>query len=151
MNDFQRQWNTFLAEFGESRKMVLSTSLNNHVTSRMMSIIQQDGIFYFQTDKTFRKYYQLSGNKNAALCMDNIQLEGICKEIGHPVEREEFSVLYQKCFPNSFHNYSMLKNERLFEMIPVYVKRWIYRSKRPFQEIFDLQAHEYSMLEYKGE
>lgn len=67
MNNFNDQYNAFLNEFGKGRKMVLSTSLNDKVTSRMMSVIQQSGIFFFQTDKHFRKYDQLIKNERFAV------------------------------------------------------------------------------------
>lgn len=41
---------------------------------------------YFQTDNTFKKYNQLKGNNKVALCIDNIQIEGECTELGHPLE-----------------------------------------------------------------
>ena len=107
----------FWSEFGTAKKMVLSTSQKDHVTSRMVSIIQYEGLLYFQTDCTFRKYEQLIENHHIALCIDNIQIEGICKEIGHPLDLTIFSDLYQKHFPNSFKRYTALKNERLFQVI----------------------------------
>ena len=70
--------------------MVLSTSENDIVSSRMMSVILMDGTFYFQTDCTFRKYRQISSNRNVALCIDNIQIEGICEELGHRPDNEDF-------------------------------------------------------------
>ena len=101
------------------RKMVLSTAAGDRVSSRMMSVIQMEGLLYFQTDRAFLKYRQLAENKNAALCMDNIQIEGVCRELGHPMQNERFAGLYGKHFPGSFERYSGLKNERLFVMSPV--------------------------------
>lgn len=75
--------------------MVLSTSLNNKVTLRMMSIVQADGILYF---------------------------------------------------PNSFKRYSTLKNERLFEVVSLYVKRWIYKDGIPFEEIYEVKKQIYVLL-----
>ena len=46
-------------EFNNGKTMVLSSSENDKVTSRMMSVVCVDGLLYFQTDKTFRKYHQL--------------------------------------------------------------------------------------------
>lgn len=40
----------------EREEMVLSSAEHNEVTSGMMSIVCMNGSFYFQTDKTFRKY-----------------------------------------------------------------------------------------------
>lgn len=38
----------------------------------MMSVVLINGVFYFQPDKTFRKYEQIKDNPNVALCIDNI-------------------------------------------------------------------------------
>lgn len=67
MSLFDDKYSAFLTEFGHGRKMVLSTSENNRVSSRMMSVIQIDGSFYFQTDITMRKYHQIKSNRNVAL------------------------------------------------------------------------------------
>ena len=84
MDQFIERYEAFLTEFGQGRKMVLSTSENDRVSSRMMSIVLINGIFCFQTDTELRKYHQLTVNPNVALCIDNIQIEGICSEKGRP-------------------------------------------------------------------
>lgn len=123
MNLFDINCNSLFKEIGEYKKMVLSTSFDNHVTSRMMSIIIIDRIFYFQTDKTFRKYEQLQQNPYAALCIDNYQIEGHCKELGNPLENKVFCELYKKYFPSSYERYSKLPKERLFALKPLYIKK----------------------------
>ena len=114
MNTFSDKFEAFLSDFGKGRKMVLSTSENDIVSSRMMSVVQIDGVFYFQTDITFRKYRQLSANPNVALCIDNIQIEGICEEIGQPLQNALFCERFEECFKGSYDAYTSLKNERLF-------------------------------------
>lgn len=98
MNSFYDKYTAFLSEFIIGKTMVLSTSENDIVSSRMMSVVQIDGIFYFQTDVTFRKYHQILTNNNVALCIDNIQIEGICKELGHPLDNLSFCKCFKKCF-----------------------------------------------------
>ena len=88
MTVYQEKFAEFLREVGNGKKMVLSTSGHDVVTSRMMSVIQLNGSFYFQTDRTSRKYAQLLENPRAALCVDNIQMEGLCRETGHPREKK---------------------------------------------------------------
>ncbi len=150
MNLFNDKYNVFLAEFGQGRKMVLSTSENNRVSSRMMSVVQMNGEFYFQTDVTMRKYHQLEFNENIALCIDNIQIEGICEEKGRPLDNHLFCNIYQKCFKGSFDAYSSLKNERLFVVKPLFVERWIYNDSIPYIEIFDVENEQYSCKKYSG-
>ena len=147
---FEKQYKLFFKEFGIAKKMVLSTSLACHVTSRTMSIIQIDDFFYFQTDRTFRKYAQLLENPNVSLCIDNIQIEGRCKEMGHPKEHPRFLSIYEKAFPHSFKLYSSLQNERLFQIEPTFIERWIYQNDIPFIETFDLKTKRYCIEKYTG-
>lgn len=143
MDNFDKKCRVLFEQLGEGRKMVLSTALHDHVTSRMMSIIVYNGRFYFQTDRTFRKYEQLQKNPRAALCADNFQIEGICKEIGSPAENPFFCRLYEKNFPASYKMYSLLPNERLFELEPQFAKKWIYEDGRPYEETFDFKGKTY--------
>lgn len=148
--EFQEEYTKFYKEFGESKKMVLSTSLNDIVTSRTMSIIVLDEKLYFQTDKTLRKYRQLKGNPNVSLCIDNIQIEGECEEVGIPLENTEFSNAYKKYFLSSYTSYTSLKNERLFVVIPTFIERWLYIGSDPYIEIFDVANKHYSLSQYVG-
>lgn len=80
MSLFNDKYNAFLAEFGQGRKMVLSTSENNKVSSRMMSVIQVNGKFYFQTDVTMKKYHQLKFNKMSLYVLIIFKLKGYVKK-----------------------------------------------------------------------
>lgn len=146
--NFEKEYIKFWSEFGKGKKMVLSSSLNNIVTSRMMSIVYFEEKLYFQTDKLFRKYEQLKGNPHISLCIDNIQIEGKCKEVGKPKENINFCNIYKELFPNSFKNYSLLENERLFEVTPNFIQRWIYIDNIPYIEIFDIKNKKYILKEY---
>lgn len=147
---FEEEYLKFWQEFGKSKKMVLSTSLNDIVTSRTMSIINLNNILYFQTDHTFRKYDQLKNNTHVALCIDNIQIEGSCNEIGKPIENEDFCNAYRECFTSSFNRYTMLNNERLFAVIPTFIERWVYINNFPYMQIFDIKNRKYILKQYFG-
>ena len=147
---FEDEYLKFWQEFGESKKIVLSTSLNDIVTSRMMSIVVLDKKIYFQTDRIFRKYSQLKGNPNVSLCIDNIQIDGYCEEIGKPGKNIEFSDAYQKHFPNSYMMYTALESEQLFVVRPTFIERWLYIDKIPYMEIFDVTNKQYSLNPYMG-
>ncbi|MBO4863493.1 MAG: pyridoxamine 5'-phosphate oxidase family protein [Eubacterium sp.] len=148
MEEFTEKVKQFFSEFGEGKPMVLSTTDNETVSSRMMSVIQMNGKFYFQTDITMRKCQQINANSHVALCIDNIQVEGICKNLGHPSENAEFSELFEKCYKGSYDTYSSLENERVYEVIPTYIERWIYKDKVPYIETYDLENEFYSFKEY---
>lgn len=148
MRIFEKQCQLFFKEFGSHKKMVLSSSLENKVTARMISIVAANGIFYFQTDKNSRKYDQLKKNPSISLCMDNVQIEGICKELGHPLDHPVFCSLYQKFFQGSYNTYSSLLNERLFAMEPFFIQKWIYQDTKPFIETFDFNTGLYKFEPY---
>ena len=150
MNLFDETYGEFLKAFGKGKPMVLSTCEGSRVTSRMMSVVQLDGAFCFQTARTFRKYAQLKANPRAALCIDNIQIEGICEELGHPSQCPAFSEAYRACFAGSFERYSHLDNERVFALRPTFIERWEYRDGEPFVETFDVERGAWKVEAYKG-
>lgn len=150
MHTFTNEYNMFLENFGNGRTMVLSTSENNIVSSRMMSVIRIGDNFYFQTDITFRKYRQLTSNRSASLCADNIQIEGICEELGHPLNNASFCEMFRKCFKGSYDAYTALKNERLFRLTPTFIERWIYKDGEPYIETYDIKTRTYSLNKYIG-
>ena len=95
-SNYINKYNNIFQQIGDHAKIVLATSHQDKVTARKMSFLIMNGIFYFQTDKTFRKYQDIQDNENVALCLDNIQIEGICKEIGHPLDHQDFCKYFQK-------------------------------------------------------
>lgn len=98
-----------------------------------------------------RKCAQLRKNPNAALCIDEVQIEGRCEEIGTPQENPAFCALYRECFPDSFARYTHLKDERVFCLTPTYIQRWIYEEGQPVIESFDFVQRTYERRKYAGE
>ena len=150
MQLFEEQKDVLFKQLGEAKKMVLSTSLYDKVTSRIMSVIIADSKLYFQTDITFRKYEQLQKNPNVSLCADNAQIEGLCTEIGHPSAVPDFCRLYEKNFFTAYKRYTLLESERVFEVKPMYIQKWIYENDLPFVERYDFCKMVYSKEQYVG-
>lgn len=151
MEDFSANWAALWSGFGPARKMALATADGERVSARMMSLVRQGGRLYFQTDRTSRKYAQLCANPRIALCADNLQIEGICRELGHPLQHPAFPGLFRAAYPDSFARYTHLANERLFQVTPLYAKRWLYRDGIPFEESFDAARQWYELREYRGQ
>lgn len=151
MKDFNNAYNGFLAEFGKNRFMVLATSASDKVTARMMSVVRIADCFYFQTDKASRKYRQLISNPNVALCIDNMQIEGICKDIGRPSENAEFCEVFKECYLGSYDKFTMYNNERLLCVQPAFIERWVYKDSRQYIETIDIARKAYDFTEYKDE
>ena len=153
MIDFEKKANELFCEFGTHETMVLSTSLNDKVSSRMMSVVLLDGVFLFQTDRNFRKYSQIKSNPNVALCANNIQIEGACKEIGKPADNAEFCKLYKEFYPSAYELYSNLESEILFGIEPVFIQKWVYENSKPYIETWDFSSNKYEkrLYEINGE
>ncbi len=147
MNTFIEQSRLIFKTIGAHKLMVLSTSYNDKVTSRMMSVIIDNGCFYFQTGNNSRKYEQLINNRYVSLCTDNIQIEGACYEIGHPSKNTSFCRLYKEYFKSAYDKYTCLENERLFKVFPYYIQTWIYEDGKPFIESFDFNKRIYQKTE----
>ena len=146
MNDFESKCRALFESIGDHKTMVLSTSLHDKVTSRTMSVVLIDREFYFQTDLSFRKYRQIRENPNVALCTDNIQVEGICAEMGFPHDCPEFCGIYKRYFSAAYDMYSGLESERLFAVKPTYIQKWIYEAGNPFVESFDFVKGVYQKI-----
>ncbi|MBO6048259.1 MAG: hypothetical protein J6P33_00570, partial [Spirochaetales bacterium] len=61
-----------------------------------------------------------------------------------------FCCAYRDCFKGSFEAYSSLKNERLFEVKPLKIERWVYKDRNPYIEILDFENRQYSLERYSG-
>ncbi len=149
MNEFQnRLEDSVYTNIGNHAAMVLSTALNNKVTSRTVSIIVIDGNFYFQTNSTFRKCKQMKENPAVSLCINNIQIEGLCYEAGKPGDNKEFCRLYKKFFSKAYDLYTLSADEILYIIKPYFIQKWIYDNGTPFMEKFDFRLKKYEKSEY---
>ena len=147
---FTQKLNELFSKLGNHSIMCLATSFNDKVTARSMSIIIYNNKFYFQTDTNFQKFEQIKNNHNVALCCNNIQIEGVCTALGHPLldSNSFFSDLYKKYYESSFLKYSSLKDEILFEVIPSKISVWDYDDGKPYQEFFVIQDNTYQKVYY---
>jgi uncharacterized pyridoxamine 5'-phosphate oxidase family protein len=131
----------FFSLLGGKRFMVLATSAEDRVTARSMSCVIFDDKILFQTDKAFVKYEQMIKNPSVALCVDNIQIEGIARMKGHPLDESnsDFAEAFKKVHTASFDNYSQMKNEVVVEIDPLLVTVWKYEDGRPLRDFLDLK------------
>ncbi len=73
--DFDEVSNKTLKSLKNVKEMVLSTSLNDHVTSRTVSTACKGTTIVFLSYKNNTKCIQIQGNHHVALCFNNIQVE----------------------------------------------------------------------------
>ncbi len=142
---FNEKTERLFETLGDHKFMVLATSKNDHVTARTMSFIIYDKRFYFQTELTLVKTEQLAANQNAAICCSNYQIEGTCREIGHPCKPQNnfFLDLFKRHFEGSYHAYSHLDNERVYEVTPLKITVWDYDAGKPYRDYYDFETKTY--------
>lgn len=147
---FHKKADELFNTLGPKQIMVLATSANNKVKARSMSFIILGQKLLFQTDKNFCKYEQITSNPNVAICFQNIQIEGTCKEIGHPLSEDnsQFASSYKDNFKGSYDNYSHLPNETVFEVTPHFITVWSYDNGLPYREFYDFLRERYWMEYY---
>ncbi len=139
--DFIQEWDALFESLGESPKMALATCSQNRPTARMMSCIISNQRFYLQTDKAFTKYAQIAENPRAALCVNNIQIEGQCRILGHPLAEKNafFARLFEVHYPDSFAKYTHMANEVLIEISPRLITLWCYEKGQPYRKFLDFE------------
>lgn len=151
MSAFAETYQAVLQALGGHGKMALATSDEAGPSVRMMSLVLLEGKLYFQTDCTMRKAQQLREIPRAAVCVDNLQIEGACVGMGRPMEHAAFRKAYAEAYPSSFEMYSGLADERLYELRPEWVQRWSYEGGRPVVEQWDVLRETYTKSPYAGE
>ena len=114
----------------------------------MMSVVQLEGALYFQTDCAMRKYAQLLAEPRAALCEGNIQLEGVCRELGRPADCPWFCEAYRALYHGSYGRYTHLGCERLFAFESTSIERWLYIGGEPHVELFDMARRHHELRPY---
>ncbi len=141
--DFDLLENEIFNILGNKKVMVLATSYGDSVTARNMSCIILDKKIYFQTDTAFQKIKQIIGNPNVALCVDNIQIEGIAKIKKHPLDEEskEFINAFKEGYKGSYECYSHMKNEVVVEIEPTFITLWKYEGSQPYRDFLEIKSN----------
>ena len=146
MNDiFSKTVQQLFAHLGDHQVMCLATSANGRVTARSMSFIITGGKCYFQTNIHMPKYRQIAVNHNVAVCWQNVQIEGVCRELGSPslAQNSFFTALFRKYYPSPYEKYSGMDGETVFEVTPVRISVWDYENGNPYQEFWNFEKQTY--------
>lgn len=130
---------SFINDLEKHERIVLSTCLENKVTSRMMCFVYFDQSIYFLTGRRSNKCKQIEGNSNVSLCIENIQLEGIATIIGHPSEKQNelISNIFGNKFPFYFNRFAHYKAAVFIKVKIQNVKQWKMEDGRNFYYCLD--------------
>ena len=135
--DFNNEYIKRYNMLGESAKVALATAVNEDVTSRTMSVIFLNNKIYFQTGKDMEKAQQIACNPNVAISFKNVQIKGICHEIGKPTEHKFFLDTYKRCFPSAYRKYSNSPDERVYEISIKKITFWEYENNFAYRREYN--------------
>jgi len=112
-------------------EITVATCYSDKVTARTVYCISDNLYLYFVTSSAYNKYKQLTKNPNIALAINNIQIEGIVENLGHPLE-EHNNFFLGLCNKNEFYlkylnSYLKYKNTILFKVNPKLIT--LYKGK----------------------
>ena len=129
---------------------VLSTSFIDKVTSRNMCIVNIGLDIYFQTNKKYNKYIQMTKNKNVSLCFSNISIEGTAEEVGswEDEDNKEILELYKDKHASSYEKYGNLDGQVAFKIIPKKISYWKSFGDEPVREIMYVDRKMAERIEY---
>lgn len=134
--DYEKLKNEVIFNLENNRTWVLSTASDGNVSSRSMSIINKGLDIYFQTNKCYIKYNQITKNNNVALCFNNISIEGVAEEIGDwkDEKNKELMELYKSVHLSSFNAYGLLDGQVVYKVTPKKIKMWKYINGNPIRQ-----------------
>ncbi|EKD51600.1 MAG: hypothetical protein ACD_62C00222G0007 [uncultured bacterium] len=140
-----------IALLEKSRHLVLATCAGHRVTARAMSYASKDLEIIFGTDKNFLKVEQIQKNPHVALCLDNLQIEGMAEILGHPSgpQNTELSKLYKAKQPKSFEMYWKGKTQVVIKVTPTLCTQWKYLDGKPCREFYDVKQGEAYREDYE--
>jgi general stress protein 26 len=129
---------------------ILATSANSHVTARSVSTVNIGLKMYFQTDTSFTKYRQIMINPHVALCLDNFQIEGMARGLGHPLSANNkfFGDLFKNQHPLSYARYSVIPTSAVVEINITQISIWRHINNKTYRDYLLLVAKNAYREEY---
>ncbi|MDR1148492.1 MAG: pyridoxamine 5'-phosphate oxidase family protein [Spirochaetaceae bacterium] len=140
--DYQVELEKIYTHVGECKIMALATSSQNHPTVRLMSCIIRENKIFFQTGTDLIKYKQICENNRVALCVDNIQMEGIADILGRTNDKKNSAIIdvYKKHYKDSYETYAHNETEVLIEIVLKKIIKWDYENGNPYRIFIDIDS-----------
>ena len=139
---FEKELEKVFKQISKEKFASLATTSQNKPTVRTLSIVFINGKIYFQTSIEYTKYKQIIENNNVALCIGNIQIEGIAIIKGKTIEQKEFIEVFKINHNNAYQKYSGLETSRVIEIDPLKITIWDYgiNDQNPSRIFLELET-----------
>lgn len=127
----------------QNKHIVLATSLENRVTTRTVRYASEGLTIIFFTLMHSKKVAQIKANPKVALCLNNVNIEGMAKIVSQQEkEGKRLAEIIKKKFP-SYLEWWLARTPKLVvfvKVIPTLIVSWVTRDDEPFMEYLDLQS-----------
>ena len=115
--------------------IILSTSKDNCVQSRPISLANNGLDVYIKTSNDSRKAIQMQANSNVALCIDDYYIEGQAKFLGSPSDPKNSDVksAYIKKYPDAFGDDDEYASDSdvFIAITMTKIHQWIFENGAP--------------------
>ena len=120
----------------------MATAAGNRVTCRTVFTVNVGLKLYLQTDTRLTKHRQLLTNPNVALCRDHVQIEGVAKDMGHPLtpKNQYFCDLYKRQHPRFFDIYTAVPTQSVVEVTPTLITTWHHDEENGYRNFLMIIA-----------
>ena len=140
--DFNRIKSEILTLLADNKDMVLATSLDNRVSARIVSFVNEDFIIYFFSWEHNKKIIQLRGNKNVAFNLQKLQIEGEAEVLGRANDEKLKAIgdLFRTKFsPKWYDSFSSVKEMVLVKVVPLRIVKFESLHRRFHLQNIDLK------------
>jgi general stress protein 26 len=140
--DFDKFRSDIVTLLDTHRDIVLATSVDNRVTARTVSFANKELDIYFLSWEHNKKIMHLKSNPNIALCLKNLQIEGIAEVLGNAFEEKfnDIADLFRiKFSPRWYDTFSHIKEMVLVKIIPKKITKFENINRRFHLQNVDLE------------
>jgi hypothetical protein len=136
--------NPIFTSLAEAKEIVLSTSAQNRVTSRIVSCACNREEILFLSWGHHTKCQQIKANPLVALCHKNLQIEGRAEILGNPLDSayKNYADTFRKIQPAIFDNFSKLPGMVLVRITLTVITAWTRDAQGYRIDHFDLEKKE---------
>lgn len=138
--NYSEMTNQIIARLNSKTDIVLATSDGRTVSARTIYYFNEGLRIYFLTSKAYRKFKDIKCNSNVALCMENIQIEGVATSLDHPLDDK--NIQYREIIERHYGMKQFLKykNTVLVRVDVMFVEMWD-NNHRAFIDVHKQEAY----------
>jgi len=128
---------------GDHMLAVLATSADNRVTARTVDYASKGLDIYFLSWEHHTKCAQIKANPNVALCIDNVQIEGLAKVLGNPLDTKNSKAadIYRSKLPCIFGDFASRPGMVIVKVVPHLIITYAKNGSRRYWECLDLMKN----------